>query len=175
MREKGDYDVGYGKPPKHTRWPKGKSGNPGGREKGHKGLKTDLEAAVNAIQTIENKLTGRKTKGTNQWHSLQRPAERSALGDLKAQAIFFPLILQVLGAEDRHKGPKQLSAQDEAILAELLGERSGGEGGEPETEAGGDGSRSLPPPDNVALGDEPRDDREGDDGGSDGEGPDYAD
>ncbi len=27
----GDYDVGYGKPPKHTRWKKGQSGNPGGR------------------------------------------------------------------------------------------------------------------------------------------------
>jgi hypothetical protein len=28
-----DYDVGYGKPPKTSRFPKGKSGNPGGRKK----------------------------------------------------------------------------------------------------------------------------------------------
>jgi hypothetical protein len=136
-KKKGDYEVGYGKPPKHTRWPKGQSGNPGGREKGHRGLKTDLEAAANTVQTIENKLTGRKMKGTNQWHSLQRLAERSALGDLKAQAIFFPLILQVLGAEDRHKGPKQLSAQDEAILAEILGERLPGVDVEPGARANG--------------------------------------
>lgn len=31
---KGDpYDVGYGKTPKHTRWPKGVSGNPSGKKK----------------------------------------------------------------------------------------------------------------------------------------------
>lgn len=28
-----NYEVGYGKPPKHTRFPKGKSGNPNGRPK----------------------------------------------------------------------------------------------------------------------------------------------
>jgi hypothetical protein len=30
----GDYEVGYGKPPKHTRFRKGQSGNPGGRPRG---------------------------------------------------------------------------------------------------------------------------------------------
>lgn len=29
-----DYEVGYGKPPQHTRWPKGRSPNPAGRPKG---------------------------------------------------------------------------------------------------------------------------------------------
>lgn len=28
-----DFDVGYGKPPHHTRFPKGQSGNPGGAPK----------------------------------------------------------------------------------------------------------------------------------------------
>ena len=30
----GDYEVGYGRPPSHTRFPKGQSGNPGGRPPG---------------------------------------------------------------------------------------------------------------------------------------------
>ena len=30
---KKDYDVGYGKPPKHTQWQKGQSGNPSGKKK----------------------------------------------------------------------------------------------------------------------------------------------
>src|SRR5438105_4983911 len=34
------YEVGYGKPPVHTRFPKGVSGNPAGRPKGAKGLNT---------------------------------------------------------------------------------------------------------------------------------------
>ena len=33
----GDYDIGYGKPPKHGQWQKGTSGNPSGKKKG-KGL-----------------------------------------------------------------------------------------------------------------------------------------
>jgi hypothetical protein len=32
----GEYEVGYGKPPKHSRFKKGKSGNPQGRSKGTK-------------------------------------------------------------------------------------------------------------------------------------------
>ena len=37
-----DYEVGYGKPPRRTRFKPGRSGNPRGRPKGTKNLKTDL-------------------------------------------------------------------------------------------------------------------------------------
>jgi len=37
-----DYAVGYGRPPLHTRFKKGKSGNPKGRPKGGRNLKTEL-------------------------------------------------------------------------------------------------------------------------------------
>ena len=39
---KSDYEVGYRKPPKHTRFKPGQSGNLRGRPKGTKNLKTDL-------------------------------------------------------------------------------------------------------------------------------------
>jgi hypothetical protein len=37
-----DYAVGYGRPPKHTRFKPGQSGNPRGRKKGVQNFKTDL-------------------------------------------------------------------------------------------------------------------------------------
>jgi hypothetical protein len=45
--KKGDYEVGYGKPPRDTRFPKGQSGNPRGRPSGAKNLKTLLSEALN--------------------------------------------------------------------------------------------------------------------------------
>jgi hypothetical protein len=90
--------VGYKVTPIHTRWQKGVSGNPKGREKGHKGLKTDLEAALNARNTLKNNITGKQVKGRNQELAIQRLVERAALGDLKAQALLFPMIMQVLGS-----------------------------------------------------------------------------
>jgi hypothetical protein len=35
-----DYEVGYGKPPKETKFAQGKSGNPKGRPKGSKNIAT---------------------------------------------------------------------------------------------------------------------------------------
>jgi len=43
-----DYDVGYGKPPKGTRFQKGRSGNPKGRRKGTKNFSTKAKEALKA-------------------------------------------------------------------------------------------------------------------------------
>jgi hypothetical protein len=49
---KGDYDVGYGKPPPHTQFQKGVSGNPRGRPKGSKNLKTLARKVMNTKVTL---------------------------------------------------------------------------------------------------------------------------
>lgn len=49
-----DYEVGYGKPPKHSRFKKGRSGNPKGRPKGAKGVGASI------MRELERKVTIRE-------------------------------------------------------------------------------------------------------------------
>lgn len=51
------YEVGYGRPPKHTRFRKGQSGNPKGRPKGAKAFNTIVR------ETLTTKLRVRTAKG----------------------------------------------------------------------------------------------------------------
>lgn len=48
----GDYEVGYGKPPKGTRWPKGTSGNPRGRPKKKSSIEDLFIQELNKSQRI---------------------------------------------------------------------------------------------------------------------------
>lgn len=135
---KDDYEVGYGKPPKHSRFVPGQSGNPKGKQKGKKGLKTDLADELDARQTIQ--INGKPVTGRRQQLVVMALAARAAAGDLKAARTLLPLIVQVLGTEDRGTERRRLSAQDQAILDEMLGEL-----GEPECEAGTQGQGSQLP------------------------------
>src|SRR6516164_8153933 len=49
---KPDYEVGYRKPPRHTRFNKGQSGNPKGRPGGAKNLSTLLNEALNELVIV---------------------------------------------------------------------------------------------------------------------------
>ena len=44
-----DHDAGYGKPPRHSRFKKGQSGNPKGRPRGSRNFSTDLKATLEEL------------------------------------------------------------------------------------------------------------------------------
>lgn len=58
LQKSKDYEVGYGKPPKDTRFKKGRSGNPAGRKK--KPLPLSLEEAIKLELNKEMTLTNKK-------------------------------------------------------------------------------------------------------------------
>lgn len=110
--------VGYRNPPKKHQFRKGQSGNPNGRPKGSKGLKTDLKQVLGTIRTIV--INGQEISGRTQWLMLEALAMRGSYGDLKATAQLLPLVLQVLGIEDRDVDANRLSDADDAMLERLL-------------------------------------------------------
>lgn len=114
-----DYEVGYRKPPKAHQFKPGQSGNPKGREKGSRGLKTDLKAELEARMTI--RINNEPVSDTRQRLLLRALASRAAAGDVRAAAIVIPLIIQVLGIEDRGAARTKLSPLDQSILDEMLG------------------------------------------------------
>ena len=113
-----EYEVGYGKPPKASRWLKGQSGNPRGPKKGSRGLKKDLHKALNATHTI--KVGGKNVTGTTQELAMLTLAMRAGSGDLRASAELIPLILKIFGPDDRGRERAVLSPRDQELIVRAL-------------------------------------------------------
>jgi hypothetical protein len=90
-----DYEVGYGKPPRHTRFKKGQSGNPRGRPKESKNLATLLKEALNEpVIVAEN---GGRRKITMREAIIKQLVKRSATADLRATKILLDLVRDIEG------------------------------------------------------------------------------
>jgi hypothetical protein len=78
-----DYPVGYARPPKHTRWEKGQSGNPKGRPKK---VPIDLLDVVNAPVSVT--IGGKQRKISGFEASFRKLAQKALKGDLRAMIKF---------------------------------------------------------------------------------------
>ena len=113
-----DYDVGYGKPPLHTRFKLGQTGNPQGRPKGSKNLKTDLlEELAETMRITEG--------GRERWISKQRAlikaqVARGIKGNDRAAAKILDLTLKILGIEDLDDAAEKPPSQEEREVLEAL-------------------------------------------------------
>ena len=76
---KDGYTVGYGKPPQHSRFQPGKSGNPAGRPKGLRNFKTDVERMLKRLVKIKE--GGRDRNVSTQEASLMRLREKALRGE----------------------------------------------------------------------------------------------
>ena len=78
----GDYEVGYGKPPRQTRFAKGQSGNPRGRPPGAKNLTTLLNEALDErVLVTEN---GGRRKVSKRQAIVTQLVNRAATADFRA-------------------------------------------------------------------------------------------
>lgn len=113
MSDDDDYEVGYGKPPTHTRFQKGHSGNPRGRPKGRRNFSTEIKEVLEATLTVSRH--GKKKRVTAREAALQRLVAKALSGDIRAIVRLIQLADRV-DDEERAKTARKLSSNDEEIL-----------------------------------------------------------
>ena len=93
--EEPDDGVGYSKPPRHSRFVKGQSGNPHGRPPGAKNLKTLLNKALNELVIVTE--NGGHRKISKREAIITQLVNRSAKADLKAIQILLAMLRDIEG------------------------------------------------------------------------------
>ena len=112
------FEAGYGKPPRHTRFKKGQSGNPRGRPKGSKNLTTLLTEALNEpVIVAEN---GGRRKITMRQAIIKQLVNRSATADWRAIKILLDLVRDIEGrTEPASSETAAFSEADEKVIEQL--------------------------------------------------------
>jgi hypothetical protein len=88
-----DYEVGRGRPPKHSQFQKGKSGNPKGRPKGARNLRTELEECL--LAPISIAVNGKQVRITTVELLIKKVAAEVSKGNMPAARILMELMLYV--------------------------------------------------------------------------------
>jgi hypothetical protein len=121
MADKDDsqYPVGYKKPPRHTQFRPGMSGNAKGRPKGAKNFATVIEEELRArIEVTEN---GRRKRISKREAIAKQTVNRAAAGDLKATST---LLNEARFHESQNQGPiaqaPVLGPEDQMVMRNIL-------------------------------------------------------
>jgi len=114
-----DYKVGPGRPPLHTRFKKGQSGNPGGRSA--KNLPTLLADALN--EQVFVTIDGRRRKITKREAIVTQMVNKSASADLRATKMLIDMMKDVeqkAGATPPPPSPPPFTEADEEVVEQLV-------------------------------------------------------
>ena len=116
--QKRDYEVGYGKPPRHTRFKRGQSGNPRGRSPGAKDLKTLLSEALNEFVIVSE--NGGRRKITKREAIVTQLVNRSASADFRAIKILLDMVRDIESqTEPASVETSPFSESDEKVIEQL--------------------------------------------------------
>ncbi len=117
---KRDYEIGYGRPPEHSRFKPGKSGNTKGRPKGRRNVRTVVEDVLNQRITIRE---GDRTRSLSKLDGLVLTMVNKALsGDAKALPPLIALLRSVgfINEVPEPTGGEPITAHDGEIIADFL-------------------------------------------------------
>jgi uncharacterized protein DUF5681 len=122
--EDAPYEIGYGKPPKHTRFKPGQSGHPSGRPRGQRNFRTAVREALQEKVAIRE---GDRQRKLSKMDAVIQVALTKALrGDAKGLAAIVQLArwAGLMDEQPELSSTESIGAEDEAILAGYL-ERHG--------------------------------------------------
>ena len=112
-----DYEVGYGKPPRHTRFEPGRSGNPRGRPPGAKNMKTLLSKALNELVVVTE--PGGRRKVSKREAIVTQLVNRSAKADYRAIQILLGMLRDIEGDTDAHSSDAAFTEADQQIIQRI--------------------------------------------------------
>jgi uncharacterized protein (UPF0216 family) len=118
--DKPDYKVGYKKPPLHTRFQRGQSGNPRGRPRGSKNFSTLLTEALNEPVVITE--DGRRRTISKRELGVRQLANRFAMAEAQATKMLLGLMLERerLAAAVAPAERPSFGEADKKVIANLL-------------------------------------------------------
>lgn len=135
--KKKDYEVGYGKPPTHSQFRKGQSGNPKGRPKNARGVLASVKRELDSKITVRE--GGRQVTISKAEAMAKRLVANALQGDPKVMFALLKLDPDLYGqltaeieAEEQAAGPE---AVDYDILRDFF---TAMEGGDADAEGDGD-------------------------------------
>jgi hypothetical protein len=121
----GDYEVGYGKPPLHTRFKRGQSGNPRGRPPGAKNLSTLLNEALNEPVVI-NENGGRRSISKRK-AALKQLVNEAAKGKWPALKLLVDIVQDIERRSEPQAEESSFSLADEKVIAQWKARQRGKE------------------------------------------------
>jgi len=112
-----DDSVGYGRPPKATRFAKGTSGNPSGRPRGSRDLRADLQDELAELISVNDEAGGPQ-RITKQRALVKAIVQKALSGDVRAVNALFALTIRGTGHETDELAGRE--ADDDALLEEYV-------------------------------------------------------
>jgi Family of unknown function (DUF5681) len=114
-----DYEVGYCRPPQHSRFQKGQSGNPRGRPKGARNFATELQEALD--QTMVVRQGGAERRISRRGGVVLSLLDRALKGDVRAARV----VIEMEQRSDPAKGaiPDGALSTDETEVLEAFERR----------------------------------------------------
>jgi hypothetical protein len=137
------YEVGYGKPPLHSRFVPGQSGNPKGRRKGTRNLKTDVKRALAA--PVKMRVGKRMRTRSTQEALIMVLREKGLLGNERALDRLLQLAASHNNDELEAAAAQPLAEEDQAILDAYVAECTARPSNPPADEDPGDRSPDASP------------------------------